>query len=264
MGAGAAGVGIAQLLADALRRAGASDSAMKSAIAVLDSRGLLVGEDATRDAHKQAFAWAPELARSFGLDPVRPMGLAEVVRALKPTVLIGTTGQPGVFDEAVVRTMAQHTARPAIFPLSNPTSKCEATPADLVRWTDGRALIATGSPFDPVVHDGVQIEPAQANNVYIFPGVGLGALVAGAREVTDAMFSAAAQTLAEMTHASDLTRGALFPRLTRLREVTRAVARAVAREAGSGGVAQTLSASELERALDAWMWDPAYPAIIAE
>ncbi len=264
MGAGAAGVGIAQLLADALRRAGKSEAQIKASIAVLDSRGLLVGDDPHRDAHKQAFAWSHDLAATYGLDPSKQIGLAEVVAGMKPTVLIGTTGTPGAFDEAVVRTMAKHVTRPAIFPLSNPTSKSEATVADLVRWTNGRALVATGSPFAPVVHDGQRIETAQANNVYIFPGVGLGAMVAEVREVTDSMFSAAANAVADMVDGTDFARGALLPRLTRLREVSRAVARAVAVEAAHAGVGRAMSDAELDRELDLAMWRPTYPRIVAE
>ncbi len=264
MGAGAAGVGIAQLLADALRRAGRSEAQIKASIAVLDSRGLLVGDDPHRDAHKQAFAWSRELATSFALDPKKSIGLAEVVASMKPTVLIGTTGQPGAFDAEVVRTMARHVTRPAIFPLSNPTSKSEATVADLVTWSGGRALVATGSPFAPVVHDGHRIEAAQANNVYIFPGVGLGAMVAEVREVSDAMFSVAASAVANMVDTTDFARGALLPRLTRLREVARAVARAVALEAGRSGLGRPMSEEQLEAELDRTMWNPTYPSVVAE
>ena len=264
MGAGAAGVGIAQLLADALRRAGKSEAQIKASIAVLDSRGLLVGDDPHRDAHKQAFAWSHDLAATFELDPSKAIGLAEVVAAVKPTVLIGTTGQPGAFDGDVVRTMAKHVKRPAIFPLSNPTSKSEATVADLIMWSNGRALVATGSPFAPVVHDGHRIETAQANNVYIFPGVGLGAMVAEAREVSDAMFSVAATAVADMVDSTDFARGALLPRLTRLRDVARAVARAVALEAARSGLGRAMSEDELDRELELAMWRPTYPRIIAE
>ncbi|HSI04786.1 MAG: NAD-dependent malic enzyme [Myxococcota bacterium] len=264
MGAGAAGVGIAQLLADALRRAGKSEAQIKASIAVLDSRGLLVGDDPHRDAHKQAFAWSHDLAATFELDPSKAIGLAEVVAAVKPTVLIGTTGQPGAFDGDVVRSMAKHVKRPAIFPLSNPTSKSEATVADLIMWSNGRALVATGSPFAPVVHDGHRIETAQANNVYIFPGVGLGAMVAEAREVSDAMFSVAATAVADMVDSTDFARGALLPRLTRLRDVARAVARAVALEAARSGLGRAMSEDELDRELELAMWRPTYPRIIAE
>ncbi len=264
MGAGAAGIGIAQLLADALRRAGVAAGDVLRRIAVLDSRGLSSASirRATRTSRRSR--GTPISAQSYGLDASRAITLREVIVAMKPTVLIGTTGEPGVFDETVVRTMAEHVRRPAIFPLSNPTANSEATVADIVRWTDGRALIATGSPFDAVLHNGQRIEASQANNVYIFPGIGLGALVAEAREVSDAMFSVAAETVAGMITDEDVACGALLPQRTRLREVARAVAHAVALEAASSGHGKPMSADEVDKALDRWMWDPAYPRVIAE
>ena len=146
------------------------------------------------DEFQLPLAWPVEAARACGLG--EPHGLAAVVRALRPTVLIGACGAGGAFGREVVQTMAAEVERPVILPLSNPTSQSEALPSDLIAWTEGRALVATGSPFDPVVHDGRRIRIGQCNNAYIFPGVGLGILVAEAREVTDRMFRAAAECLA--------------------------------------------------------------------
>jgi malic enzyme len=259
LGAGAAGIGIARQLRDAMQRGGLSGDDVHRHVAVLDSRGLLIEGDLRGDAYKSEFAWPPEMAKAAGLDPDGDRGLSAAVRTLKPTVLIGTSGQPGVFDEALVREMASHVERPAIFPFSNPTSKSEAIAADLVRWTDGRALIASGSPFAPVEHEGRTIRIGQGNNVYIFPGVGLGAIAAGATEVPDALFTVAAETLAARVSDEDLAAGALFPPLGQLRELTREIAVAVTREAARAGVAPASAEGEAESLVDAHVWTPGYP-----
>jgi malate dehydrogenase (oxaloacetate-decarboxylating) len=175
-------------------------------------------------------------------------------------VLVGVSGVAGLFGEEIVRTMAAQVERPAIFPLSNPTSSSEARPADLMAWTDGRALVATGSPFDPVEIGGRRIRIGQGNNVFIFPGVGLGVLVSEAREVTDAMFAAAADTLAAQLQEQDLAEGSLFPRVAELRSITAKVAEAVVRQALSDGVARNPPDDPADAVASA-MWDPAYPAI---
>ncbi len=177
---------------------------------------------------------------------------------MKPTVLIGTSGQPGTFTEDVVRMMAAHVDRPVIFPFSNPTSKCEAVPADLIAWTDGRALVASGSPFDPVCYGDRTIRIGQGNNVYIFPGVGLGALVAKATEVTESMFTIAAKTLASEVGADDLAECALYPPLRELRQITARIAGAVALEAVRQGVAPTATAHEVAERVEEAMWQPEY------
>ena len=263
LGAGAAGIGIARQLRDALGRAGLAGAELKGAIALLDSSGLLVEGRADPEAYKLEFAWPRELAAKLPIDPSQYGDLAKVVDALKPTVLLGTSGQPGVFDENVVTTMARHTARPVIFPFSNPTSQSEAKPVDLVRWTDGRAIVATGSPFDPVEHGGRKIKIGQGNNVYIFPGVGLGTLAAGARRVTDSMFTVASEVLASMVEEADLQSGSLFPSLGKLREVSRRIGIAVAREAGAQGVADPLDEKQATERIDRWIWYPRYPRYVA-
>ncbi len=263
VGAGAAGVGIAHLLRDALSRAGASGIELDRAVAMIDSRGLLLESRAGLESYKREYAWPDDLARSVGFDTAdEAPDLARAVQVYRPTMLIGTSGQPGRFTREIVQAMAMHCERPTIFPFSNPTSRSEATPADLIDWTDGRALVATGSPFEPVRHEGRTIRVGQGNNVYVFPGVGLGALAVGARRLTNAMFTAAATTLAEQVSEQDLTEGALFPPLPRLREVTRTIAVQVARAAIADGVAEEPD-EEVERLVDRWMWFPDYPRFIA-
>ncbi len=254
-GAGAAGVGIARLIRKALEREGVADEALLGSVALLDSKGLVVSAE---DEYRRDLAWTPELAASRGLHP--GSSLLEVVSSLKPTVLVGVSGVPGLFGEEVVRAMAAQVERPAIFPLSNPTSSSEARPADLMAWTGGRALVATGSPFDPVEIGERRVRIGQGNNAFIFPGVGLGVLVSEAREVTDAMFAAAADTLAAQLQDEDLAAGSLFPRIAELRRITARVAEAVVRQAASDGVARNPPDDPAEAVASA-MWDPAYPAI---
>ncbi len=255
LGAGAAGIGIGNQVRDALRRSGLEGEGLTRAVAVLDSRGLLVEGEVSGDAYKDSFRWPRPLVGELGLDGQRD--LLAVVRAVKPTVLVGTSGQPGSFDETVVREMAKHVERPVVMPFSNPTSQSEAVPEDILRWTEGRALVATGSPFGPVTLNGKTHRIGQGNNVYIFPGVGLGAIIAGARRITDGMFTVAAETLARRLSDEELAEGALYPRLQQLRAITRDIAGAVAREAGLDDTA------EIERRLDENIWEPGYPEYVA-
>ena len=259
LGAGAAGVGIARLVRDTLAQEGLEGEALTLATANLDTRGLVVDDEPIADEHKKAFAWPAALAAKMGLGKGQPRDLLAVVRALHPTMLIGTSQQPGAFTEAVIREMAAHVERPLVFPMSNPTSKCEAKPEDVLRWTDGRALVATGSPFDPV-HIGGRVHViGQGNNVFIFPGMGLGVMVSEATEVTQGMFAAAAQRLAENVHAGELEVGSLFPPAGRIREVTASVAEAVVQEAVASGVARRrLDSAEIPAAIAEAMWAPEY------
>jgi malate dehydrogenase (oxaloacetate-decarboxylating) len=258
LGAGAAGIGIARLVRDTLRRAGLSGDALVSAVASLDSHGLLIEGPEIGDPHKRDFAWPAALAARYGLGEGRPRDLEAVVGALKPTVLVGTSGEPGTFTEAVIREMAAHVERPVIFPMSNPTSKSEARPVDIVAWTKGRALIATGSPFAPVPFEGRTITVGQGNNAFVFPGIGLGVLVSGAREVTDAMFAAAAARLADEVRPEDLTSGSLFPAIRNIRKVTARIAEAVVAAARDSGQGRILTDAEIAPAVAAAMWDPVY------
>lgn len=261
LGAGAAGVGIARLWRDALRRQGLSGEALVRSIAVLDSNGLLVQGRKIDDEHKHEFAWPVDLVRSVGLDPNGNCDLLACVKALKPTVLMGTSGQPGVFDEAVIRAVAAGVARPVVFPFSNPNSQCEAQPDDVVQWSDGRAIVATGSPFAPVDYKGRRYLIGQGNNAYIFPGVGLGASVVEAKRITDVMFLDAAYALARMVETSDLREGALYPPLSQLRSVSAEIAVAVALAAIKDGVAAPVEELELRARVKRAMWEPSYPKI---
>src|SRR6202162_5185692 len=240
---------------------GLSGENLVRAIANLDSHGLVVDDEEIHDVHKRDFAWPAALAEKMGLAKGSPRDLLAVVRAVRPTVLIGTSGEPGTFTEAVIREMGKHVERPVIFPMSNPTSKTEAKPVDIVAWTEGRALIATGSPFDAVPYEGRTITVGQGNNVFIFPGVGLGTLVAEATEVTDRMFAVAAQQLADEVSAEDLASGSLFPSAHEIRRVSARIAEVVAAEARDSGVGRAISDEEIPRLVAAAMWDPASPPV---
>jgi len=261
LGAGAAGIGIARLIRATLERAGVGGEALTLALANLDSHGLLVDDRQIDDAHKRDFAWPAALAARLGLGPERPRDLLAVVRRVRPTVLIGTSGEPGAFTEPVVRELGRLVERPVVLPLSNPTDCSEAKPADLIAWTGGRALVATGSPFEPVAWEGRLIRIGQANNAFVFPGVGLGVLVAEAREVSDAMFAAAADALAAQQSAADLAEGCLFPPVSRIRAISAGIACAVVREARDSGLGRPFADEEIPRAVAEAMWEPRYPAI---
>jgi len=258
-GAGAAGVGIGRLVRDALAREGLEGADLYRGVMVTDSTGPLVEGHVIHEDYKRELVWPAALTKELGIGATD--SLEVLVDKLHPTVLVGTTGQTGVFNEALVRSMGSHVERPAIFPFSNPTSKSEAVPADLVRWTDGRVLVATGSPFEPVVHGDKRFRIGQGNNVFIFPGIGLGALLSNARRVTESMFTVAAHTLADFVDEGDLAEGALYPPLSELRMVSAAIAAEVAVEAGRAGVAPELTLDRARELVAAAMWDPAYPEL---
>ncbi|HEX3427768.1 MAG TPA: NAD-dependent malic enzyme [Candidatus Limnocylindrales bacterium] len=259
-GAGAAGIGIARLLRLALRADGATPEAAGDAIAVVDSRGLV--HDARKDLDDDKREVARPVGRlavdGFAIEDDRHPSLEDVVRILRPTILLGATGMPGTFDEPLIAALAAGTPRPIVMPLSNPTSACEATPADILRWSGGRSLVATGSPFPAVEIDGGRREIGQANNVFVFPGLGLGAIVSEARSMPDELFLEAARTLADQVSAERLASGALYPAVEDLRPVTRAVALAVARAAIDAGVAGVGPGTEIAAEVDAAMWWPDY------
>jgi malic enzyme len=262
LGSGAAGIGIARQIRDLMIQAGLSGTQLTTAIAMLDSKGLVIAGDHLAQSAKQEFAWPVAAAAKFGLASQSPADLLTVVNAIHPTVLIGTSGTSGTFSEPVVRAMARGTGRPIIFPLSNPTSKAEAIPADLIRWTDGNALVATGSPFSPVNFNGRTFRIGQGNNVYIFPGIGLGVLVSQAKIVIPAMFNAAARALADHVSQEDLDAGALYPPLAKLRDVTASIACAVVKVARGAGIGRTIADEEVMNAVRAEMWTPDYPELV--
>jgi malate dehydrogenase (oxaloacetate-decarboxylating) len=260
-GAGTAGIGIADMLRDAMVREGLSREEAMQRFWALGSRGLLTEERASelRDFQVPYARPAGETAGWAG--PSGSIGLAEVVTRAQPTILIGTSTQPGAFSEPIVRTMAAAAERPIILPLSNPTSLCEALPEDLMAWTDGRALVATGSPFPPVHRDGKEHVIAQANNALIFPGLGLGVSVVKARRVSTGMLTAAAAAVAELSHAGT-TGSALLPPVDDLRLVSAAVGIAVAEAAAAEGLARVELHDPVQQ-VHAAMWRPEYPRIEA-
>jgi len=254
LGAGAAGLGIARQLSGAVQAAGGD----AHAVAVIDSRGLLVGSN-FRDDYKTELAWPVEVAAARGLGAESGADLATVAERFKATILVGVSGQPGAFNERVVRAMAANTARPIIMPLSNPTDYAEARPEEILRWTDGQALVATGSPFADVVLEGRRYAVGQGNNVFIFPGLGLGALLCEARAVSEEMIGAAARTLAEVVRQESMGENRLYPSVSRLRHSTRHVAAAVMRAASEEALCTALTEAEIQARLDAAYWEPDYP-----
>jgi malate dehydrogenase (oxaloacetate-decarboxylating) len=207
---------------------------------------------------QQAFVQLRSSIADWKLEHKDHISLLDVVRNAKPTTLIGVSGQAGAFTEEVIRSMAATVDRPVIFPLSNPTSRSEATPSDLLAWTDGRALIGTGSPFAAVTWNGCKVPIDQTNNSYIFPGMGLGVLSVTARRVTDAMFMAAAKCLAELSPARSNKSGRLLPPVSQLRSVSFAVAKAVALQAIHDGVARPMDEASMESAIRSNIWEPVY------
>ncbi|HEY8845104.1 MAG TPA: NAD-dependent malic enzyme, partial [Candidatus Limnocylindrales bacterium] len=266
-GAGAAGIGIARLLRMALLADGASPEVARAAIAVVDSRGLVHDGRTDLDDDKMGVARPADRLAVDGFPASALVGpsLQDVVRVLRPTILLGATGMPGTFDEPLIVALADGAARPIVMPLSNPTTSSEGTPADILRWSGGRALVATGSPFSPVELDGRRHEIGQANNVFVFPGLGLGAIASEARTMSDELFLVAARTLADHVSPERLAIGALYPRVEELRSVTRAVALAVASTAVAAGSARLSADSDLEATVDGAMWWPDYvPYLVAE
>ena len=257
VGAGAAGIGIARLLRLAMLDDGMAEAAVRRALVLVDSRGQVHDRREDLDATKRELALPSDAFIDYGFGTEYP-GLVETVERVRPTVLVGTTGVGGTFSEEAIRALAAGTERPIVLPLSNPTSVAEATPGDVLRWTGGRALVATGSPFDAVEVDGRRHEVGQANNVFVFPGLGLGAIAAESRGITDRMFLRAARTLAGAVSDDRLASGALYPPVGALRGVTRAIATGVAREAIDAGLAGIPGDTDIDALIDAAMWWPRY------
>jgi len=263
-GAGTAGIGIANLLLRMMVSAGLSEADARRRFFAVDRPGLLLDDMPDLIDFQRPFAqtrasvagWqlaAPASGRSEGR-----VELIDVMNNARPTTLIGVSGQPGAFSESVIRAMARGTPRPVVFPLSNPTTSSEATPSDLHAWTDGRAIVGTGSPFPPMMRNGKLFKTDQTNNSYVFPGVGLGVLAVGARRVTDPMFEAAARALAAVSPAIRDSSAPLLPPVTELRAVAREVARAVARTARDAGLCEELTDAQIDARIEANMWRPMY------
>jgi malic enzyme len=258
-GSGAAGVGIGRLLKTALLAEGLTEAEVRQRQIFLDSEGLVCEQRTNLERHKQEVALRAEDLAALGLPTALPSTLEGLVLALKPSVLIGTTGQPGDFTPAVIRALAEGCERPILLPLSNPTSKAECTPSEALLYSDGRALVATGSPFEPVAYNGRRYVIGQCNNVFIFPGLGLGVLVSEAGQVTDSMFLAAANALAEFTASHLASADCLYPRLCDLRESSKRIAFKVAQTARNEGLGRTLDDDALRAEIDDFCWFPDYP-----
>jgi malate dehydrogenase (oxaloacetate-decarboxylating) len=256
-GAGSAGCGIAGLLMAAMVEAGVDAKTAARRFFMIDQDGLLLEGMNAITTFQKTFVQDRSMVASWPLEQPGRVTLLDVVRNARPTTLIGVSGQPGSFSEQVVRAMAENNRRPVIFPLSNPTSRAEATPSDVQRWSDGRAVVGAGSPFPPLIRDGRSVAVDQTNNSYIFPGVGLGAIAVQARRITDTMFMAAAKALAALSPARNDPGGNLLPPVTALREVAVAVARATAVQARREGLTD-FTEDEIEAAIHAKMWSPKY------
>ena len=257
LGFGSAGLGITNLLAQFIEDKGLSPEEARRHIWAVDRYGLIT--ENTKDVHPEQQPYAHKADEVKGWKTSGDeITLLDVVRNVKPTVLIGVSGQAGAFSEDAVREMAKNTPRPVIFPLSNPTSRSEATPRDLLEWTDGRALIGTGSPFEPVDMGGKKIHIAQTNNSYIFPGLALGIVASKARRVTDTMVKAAASELIRHLPTQKDKQASLLPPISDARKIGRFIAEAVGKQAVRDGQAQVANEAELLQEVEANIWEPAY------
>ena len=257
-GAGAAGTGIARLLRTAMVEDGVAAADAAEAIAVLDSHGLLVEGRAQLDDDKRDATLSRAMVEGMGLDPDTSLDLDAVVAAFRPNILVGTTGLAGAFTETTIRAMADAAQRPIIMPLSNPTANTEARPSDILEWTGGRAIVATGSPFPPVEIGGISRRIPQANNAYVFPGIGLGAIVSEARILPDTAFLVAARRLASLATPTETQAEDLFPPISELRMVAREIAIAVVGHLGELGVGRRFPPQQIPAAVEAAMWRPEY------
>jgi malate dehydrogenase (oxaloacetate-decarboxylating) len=257
-GSGSAGIGIGDLLIAQMKEEGLSEAEARRRIYCFNRYGLLVeGCEGIRPGQEPLLRKRADVA-GWKLAGAGAISLLDVVRNAGVTVLVGVSAQPGAFTEEIVREMASHTERPIIFPLSNPTSKAEAVPADLLRWSDGRALVGTGSPFAPVEVKGKLLRISQINNSFIFPGLALGILVSGSTRVTDAMIMASAKALANLSPALADVEAPLLPPIADCRKVSLVVADAVAKQAMADGVAEPMDEATLRQRILAYVWEPVY------
>jgi malate dehydrogenase (oxaloacetate-decarboxylating) len=257
LGFGGAGLGVAQLFWSVMRDAGLREQEAYERFYAVDRYGLLVEGGQGLRSEQAPFARKKSDVAGWQVSNSKEIGLLDVIRNAKPTVLIGVSGQAGAFTEEIIRTMAKNTERPIVFPLSNPTSRCEATPQQVLDWTDGRALIGTGSPFGPAKFNGREIHIDQTNNSYIFPGLALGTISAKARQVSDAMIKVSALTLAELAPTRQNKNANLLPPLANIRSVSLAIAKAVGNQAIQEGLA-VVDETEFEHELASNVWEPVY------
>ncbi len=257
VGAGSAGCGIAEMLIQKMREEGLSDEVARRQIFMVDRHGLITEDMSGLQEFQRGLAQHRTDIDTWSCRAQWP-SLEEVVTHGRPTILIGVSGQPGLFTEAIIKGMTQHSDAPIIFPLSNPVSRAEATPEDIVRWTNGKAIVATGSPFQPVNHEGKLHRIAQCNNSYIFPGIGLGVLAVRASRVTDEMLLASSEVLAAASPMASGGSGDLLPPLRQIAEVSKSIAFAVAKVAQAQGHALEISDPQLHARIDQIFWTPHY------
>lgn len=261
LGAGSAGTGIADLLVQAMVSQGLTKEEARHRIYLVDVNGLIHFNTKGVYESQRPYMQPHSHLKDWGAINFDHITIEEVVTNAHPSILIGVSAQHGAFNKELISELARHTHRPIIFPLSNPTSKAEATPQELIEWTEGKAIIATGSPFLPVDYQGKTYKIAQCNNVYIFPGVGLGAIAAKASQITDGMFLEAAETLASLSPALSNPTAGLFPEIEEVSKISRQIAIAVAKKACAEKVS-TVPLSEIEREVDSHIWEPRYPKFV--
>ncbi len=258
LGGGSAGTGIADMILQALMAEGMSKEEAASRLFIVDVDGLIHFNSQHMTEWQRPFMKSAAEMKGWHIINSNQISLFDVIANAHPTILIGVCAQPGAFTKEIIQEMGRHVKRPIVFPLSNPTSKAECTPQELLEWTQGKAILATGSPFGAVQYGNKTYQIAQCNNVYIFPGLGLGALAAQASQITDAMFLEAAHALASHSPALKDPTASLFPPIEQVRETSRLIALAVAEKAREEGVS-SLSSSQIEQRIETLIWEPAYP-----
>lgn len=261
-GAGSAGCGISEQLVHTMRTQGLSEEEARARFYLVDRMGLLHDGMTELLPFQRPFAHSQHVLSQWKLNEQGPITLVDVINNAQPTILIGVSGQQNQFTQSMVKTMMTYCPRPIIFPLSNPTSKAEATPHDLLHWTGGKALVATGSPFDPVKINGREMNIAQCNNSYIFPGMGLAVVAGQLRRVTDSMMNVAAIALSELAPAMVTGEGRLLPELSTIRSVSKHIAKAVIQQAIKEGHAEKLTPKGIDKAIDKNMWNPEYQSFV--
>ena len=258
VGGGSAGCGISRLIMNAMLEEGVSAEDAKKHFFIIDKHGLLMDDMPDLLPFQLPFTQSKKNTAHWSCSDFNKISLQDVITNVHPTLLIGVSGQPGIFTEDLIKIMAAHVDQPIIFPLSNPTARSEATPNDLMRWTEERAIVGTGSPFSNITKNGKEFRVDQTNNCYIFPGMGLGLIAVKARHVTENMFMAAAKVLASCSPAKQDPTANLLPALTDIRQVSFQVAVAVAKEAIQAGLAGHQPSEDLEKYIQNMMWAPEY------
>lgn len=256
-GAGAGGVGVARQIVLGLMKIGLSEEEAAKKIYMIDSRGLILSDREGLEPYKLELARDPKDIADWSYEGKNPH-LLETIKNAKATVILGLSGQRAAFDKKIVKAVSKNSSFPIVFALSNPTSNSEAVPKDIYRWTDGHVIVATGSPFDDVKLGGSSFKIGQGNNAFVFPGIGLGALLSGAKRVTEEMLTAAAFALAEYTSPKDLAKGSVYPAISKLRSISKHVAIAVIKEAVASGEAQRDIPEDINTFVEEQMWEPKY------